>query len=64
MVGDLTSKRWTFRILAATSVLLALMCAALAIAWTHKAEEAACYRSALADGETPTVADTDCGGVP
>lgn len=50
------------RALALACVLLALMCLSLAIAWTRKAQEAACYREALAQGETPVIADTDCGG--
>jgi len=51
---------WTVRLLALACVLLALMCLALALAWRTKAEEAACFRQALAEGETPAVADTDC----
>ncbi|WP_296595514.1 hypothetical protein [Phenylobacterium sp.] len=50
------------RALTLACVLLALMCLALALAWERKAREAACYREALAQGETPAVADTDCGG--
>lgn len=52
--------RWTVRLLALTSVLLAVMCVALALAWRSKSDEARCYREALADGETPAVADSDC----
>jgi hypothetical protein len=52
--------RWTVRLLALVSLLLGLMCLGLAIAWRAKAQEAACYRQALADGETPAIADTDC----
>ncbi|MBL8772216.1 MAG: hypothetical protein JNK30_12615 [Phenylobacterium sp.] len=46
--------------LALTCVLLALMCAGLAVAWSRKAAEAACFREALATGETPAIAETDC----
>lgn len=52
--------RWTIRLLAMACVLLALMCLALALAWRTKAEEAACFRRALSDNETPAIADTDC----
>ncbi|OHB26254.1 MAG: hypothetical protein A2790_20015 [Phenylobacterium sp. RIFCSPHIGHO2_01_FULL_69_31] len=53
--------RWTVRLLALACVLLALMCAGLAVAWRDKAQESACLREALADGATPAVADLDCG---
>jgi len=52
--------RWVIRVLALSCVLLALMCLALAVAWSRKAGEAACYREALAEGATPAVADFDC----
>lgn len=52
--------RWTVRGLAAMTVLLALMCVGLAVTFHAKAEESACFREALADGETPAVADSDC----
>lgn len=52
--------RWTVRLLALVSVLLAAMCLALALSWRAKSEEAACYRQALAEGETPAIADSDC----
>ena len=42
------------------TVLLALMCVGLAVTFHAKAEESACFREALADGETPAVADSDC----
>lgn len=62
LVRDIrSSTRWTVRLLAAACVLLALGCVVLAMAFGRKAEEASCYRQALADGETPAVADTDCG---
>ena len=48
--------------LAVGCLLLAFMCLGLALAWSRKADEAVCYRDALADGETPAIADTDCGG--
>jgi hypothetical protein len=65
LVRDIrTSAQWTVRLLAGACVLLALMCAGLAVAWSRKAEEASCYRQALADGETPAIADTDCAGRP
>jgi len=61
LVRDIrTSTRRAMRLLAAACVLLALMCLALAVAWADKAGEAACYRDALAAGETPAIADTDC----
>jgi hypothetical protein len=51
---------WTLRALVAVSVLLALLCMALALMWRAKADEAACYQDALAEGATPAVADIDC----
>lgn len=54
------STRWTIRLLAVACVLLAVMCMALAVAWTRKSEQVACYRQALADGATPAVANMDC----
>lgn len=63
LVRDVRSPaRWTVRLLALACVLLGVMCLALAVAWSNKAGEAACYREALKAGETPAVADTDCGG--
>lgn len=56
--------RWTVRLLALASVLLATMCVMLALSWRAKSEEAACYRQALAEGETPAVADADCAAGP
>ena len=56
-----SSTRWIVRGLAAACSLLALMCLGLAVAWSGQAEEAACYRQALADGATPAIADLDCG---
>jgi hypothetical protein len=53
---------WTVRLLALVSVLLAAMCAVLALSWRAKSAEAACYRLALAEGATPAVADADCMG--
>lgn len=62
LVRDIrTSARWTIRVLAAACVLLALMCLGLTVAWRGKADEAACFRDALAEGATPAVADIDCG---
>jgi|GEM_PF-3845563 len=61
LVRDIrTSAHWTIRLLAGACLLLALMCAGLAVAWTRKADEASCYREALAEGGTPAVADADC----
>ena len=61
LVRDIrSSARWTIRLLALACVLLALMCVALAAAWRDKAQEAACFREALAQGETPAIAETDC----
>ena len=61
LVRDIrSSARWTIRLLALACVLLALMCVALATAWRGKADEAACFRHALAQGETPAIAETDC----
>jgi hypothetical protein len=56
--------RWTVRFLALVSVLLAAMCAVLALSWRAKSAEAACYRLALAEGATPAVADADCAADP
>lgn len=62
LVRDIrTSTHWTIRLLTGACVLLALMCLGLALAWRSKADEAACFREALADGATPAVADIDCG---
>jgi hypothetical protein len=62
LVRDIrSSTRWTVRVLALVSVLLALMCVVLAASWRAQAEEARCFRAALADGATPAVADLDCG---
>ena len=61
LVSDIrSSPRGAIRALAAMCVLLGLMCLGLAVAWKGKVDEAACYRQALADGETPAIADTDC----
>lgn len=61
LVRDIrSSARWTIRLLALACVLLALMCVALAAAWRGKVDEAACFREALARGETPAIADSDC----
>lgn len=61
LVRDIrSSTRWTIRLLAGACVLLAMMCLSLALAWSRKSDEAACYRQALAQGETPAVADSDC----
>lgn len=54
------SAEGTLRTLAVACILLALMCVALAVAWRAKSDEAACFRDALADGETPAIAETDC----
>jgi len=63
IVSDIrTSPRWTIQLLTVGCVLLSLFCLALAAAWKGKADEAACYRQALEDGETPAIANTDCGG--
>lgn len=56
--------RWTVRLLALVSVLLAAMCLVLAMSWRAKSEEGACYRQALAEGGTPAVADADCAAGP
>ena len=61
LVRDIrTSARWTLRLLAAACVLLAALCVALAVAWRETAEEASCFRTALAADETPAIAETDC----
>lgn len=61
LVRDIrSSTRWTIRLLAGACVLLAVMCFGLAVAWSRKANEAACYRQALSEGDTPAVADSDC----
>ncbi|MBJ7412013.1 MAG: hypothetical protein JHD15_16840 [Phenylobacterium sp.] len=61
LVRDIrSSTRWTIRLLAGACVLLAVMCITLAVAWTRKSDQTACYRQALADGATPAVADIDC----
>lgn len=54
--------RSTVRWLALACVLLALMCLGLAAMWRVQAEQAACFREALGEGETPAVADSDCLG--
>lgn len=58
-----SSARWTIRLLGLASIALALMCVLLAYAWQGRTREAACFREALAQGETPAVADIDCQGV-
>jgi len=54
------SARFALRVLAATSVLLALICAALAVAWSREHEAAGCWREALRQNETWAVAEADC----
>lgn len=56
------STRWTVRLLAGGCAVLGVMCAVLAFAWSRKSDEAACYRTASAAGETPAIAESDCGG--
>jgi len=52
-MADRRTERW----LTLISLVLALGCAGLAWAWTLKADEAACWRQALADDETVAAAD-------
>jgi hypothetical protein len=61
LVRDIrSSARWTIRLLALACALLAVMCLALAGAWRAQADQAACFRDALARGETPAIAESDC----
>lgn len=55
-----SSQDLTPRLLAAVSFVLAIGCAGLAVAWKHKADEAACWREALIDDERFAVAAADC----
>lgn len=47
------SPRTALRLLAAATVILALGCAALAVAWSEKRDEAACWRSAYEEDAAP-----------
>jgi len=47
------------RVLAAISVTLALMCAALAVAWARAHDTAECYRAAAEESRVPQ--DRECG---
>ncbi|WP_430424060.1 hypothetical protein [Phenylobacterium sp.] len=47
------------RIMAAVSVVLAIMCVTLAWAWTEQREEAACWRIAA---EFQRIPESDCRG--
>lgn len=63
LVRDIrTSTKATLQLLTGACVLLALLCLALAAAWRAKADEAACFREALAESATPAVADMECAG--